>query len=267
MLKVPFMFLFFSKEIIFSIFLLFLSFIKQQIEKDFKSKLPLKAQLVKPAQRIPRYELLLKRLLHHTPPDHADRAGLEAAIVSVHAVAIRINSVKESQAEHDLHSTVKRLENLLLTELSSNSDRAYVRHDNVVTPPRNEQCVLWLFTDLLIVSSAKRRTSGVVRRPATLMLHSQLGASDFIDNVKHKVYLRAALDSVYLSPLVKSNSVERRELEEDLSNIQSMRRIASNLHNDNDNLNKTLNEMLRSTEEELAVVKSAARLDIYASLP
>ena len=32
----------------------------QQIERETRSKLPLKAQIVKPAQRIPRYELLIK---------------------------------------------------------------------------------------------------------------------------------------------------------------------------------------------------------------
>ena len=32
----------------------------QQCEKETKTKLPLKAQIVKPAQRIPRYELLLR---------------------------------------------------------------------------------------------------------------------------------------------------------------------------------------------------------------
>ena len=36
----------------------------QQCERDTRVKLPLKAQIVKPAQRIPRYELLLKVSSH-----------------------------------------------------------------------------------------------------------------------------------------------------------------------------------------------------------
>jgi len=35
----------------------------QQCERDARVKLPVKAQIVKPAQRIPRYELLLKVII------------------------------------------------------------------------------------------------------------------------------------------------------------------------------------------------------------
>ncbi|KAK2193075.1 hypothetical protein NP493_17g03023 [Ridgeia piscesae] len=91
----------------------------EQCEKETKTKLPLKAQIVKPAQRIPRYELLLRRLLVNTPKDHPDYEQLQKAEKAIHDLALRINSVRESKHEEDLQETLKKLELLLITDVSN----------------------------------------------------------------------------------------------------------------------------------------------------
>ena len=87
-------------------------------------------------QRIPRYELLIKvrlktkrinaqlivlsllqRLLESTDPEHGDYAHLQKAEVAVHELAMRINTMKESQRDECLQDTLKKLELLLLTDV------------------------------------------------------------------------------------------------------------------------------------------------------
>jgi len=54
----------------------------QQCERDARVKLPLKAQIVKPAQRIPRYELLLKVLI-----SSALNCGFQLTCVKIDLIA------------------------------------------------------------------------------------------------------------------------------------------------------------------------------------
>ena len=63
--------------------------------------------------------MCLQRLLVNTPCDHPDYEQLTKAEAAVHSLALRINSVKESKHEEDLQETLKKLELLLITDVSS----------------------------------------------------------------------------------------------------------------------------------------------------
>ncbi|CAG5118247.1 unnamed protein product, partial [Candidula unifasciata] len=92
----------------------------------------MKDLIVRPIQRIPRYELLIQRLLDNTPQDHPDHPLLQQACKVMHDLAVKIGTVSETQHGEDMLETLKKLELLLITDLAV-PDRAYIRHDMVQT--------------------------------------------------------------------------------------------------------------------------------------
>ena len=62
---------------------------------------------------------LFQRLLESTDPEHGDYAHLQKAEVAVHELAMRINTMKESQRDECLQDTLKKLELLLLTDVKT----------------------------------------------------------------------------------------------------------------------------------------------------
>ncbi|SPR01412.1 DH domain-containing protein [Plasmodiophora brassicae] len=65
----------------------------------------LQSILIMPIQRIPRYFLILKAILQHTPENHPERALLQEALALVETVTQQVN-----QAAHDLLSRKKIVE-------------------------------------------------------------------------------------------------------------------------------------------------------------
>lgn len=68
----------------------------------------------------------LQRLLDNTASGHPDFALLHQAEKTIHELALRINSVKESKHEEDLLETLKKLELLLLTDVGVNQTITYL---------------------------------------------------------------------------------------------------------------------------------------------
>jgi len=56
-------------------------------------------------------------LLDHTATSHPDYEQLRQAEKTIHQLALRINSVKESKHEEDLQQTLRKLELLLITDV------------------------------------------------------------------------------------------------------------------------------------------------------
>lgn len=57
----------------------------------------LESILIKPVQRIPRYNLLLEDLLKNTPADHADHPNIQKALGKMKEVADHINKSVQQQ--------------------------------------------------------------------------------------------------------------------------------------------------------------------------
>ncbi len=58
--------------------------------------------LIMPVQRIPRYSLLLRELIKHTPPSHPDLKGLQQALERVDGIAVFLNEEKRRAEEYAL---------------------------------------------------------------------------------------------------------------------------------------------------------------------
>ncbi|KAL6438921.1 hypothetical protein ACFW04_003755 [Cataglyphis niger] len=143
----------------------------EMMEREHKGKLGLDQLLIKPVQKIPRYELLIQRLLKHTDPTHPDYELLQAAQKEVHELVVKINCTERESLEWEQQQTTLREVQALVEGLAGivTNDRAFVRHD-LVTIASNQgtrkERALFLFSDLLVITSIKRR-SGTIRKPST----------------------------------------------------------------------------------------------------
>ncbi|RKP13759.1 Dbl homology domain-containing protein, partial [Piptocephalis cylindrospora] len=78
----------------------FASFLKTQAAKHANPGLDLHHRLLEPIQRIPKYKLLLEKLLKYTPPSHPDYSGLQGGLTQVVEVANQVNEMIKKQQEH-----------------------------------------------------------------------------------------------------------------------------------------------------------------------
>ncbi|XP_053399167.1 rho guanine nucleotide exchange factor 17-like [Mercenaria mercenaria] len=224
----------------------------EQCQKESGSKLSLKDLIVRPIQRIPRYELLIQRLLVNTPGDHPDYTLLKEAEKAMHEFARKINSLNETQTEDGQQETLKKLELLLITDLAV-PDRSYLRHDMVNIMNKKDQCCIWMFSDLIIISSVKRK-SGPVTRKVSIILKSPTG-QDFAENVKHKVWLKVGLDDIEIvksqESLKKTSTLDKEQVEEDLDILEMVQDLANKLNCSHASLNDVVKEMTQSMRKQL----------------
>lgn len=224
----------------------------EQCHKESGNKLSMKDLIVRPIQRIPRYELLLQRLIEHTPPNHPDFPLLKEAEKVMHDFAIKLGTVNESQHEEDQQATLKRLELLLITDLAV-PDRQYIRHDMVQIMSKKDQWCIWTFSDLIIISSLKRRTGTVTRK--SIILKSPTG-QDFAENIKHKVWLKVGLDAVEIvkSPtnLSRRNTVDPEQLEEDIGLLNDVSDLITRLNCPHSSLEEIVKDMLSTLNKQLS---------------
>lgn len=109
-----------------------------------------------PVQRIPRYELLIKELIKHTPLDHPDHGPLIEAQRRIHELALKID-----QAEREMihQEQLKDLESLIEGHVElQHPQRDFIRYDLVtisastLSAMAKKERVLFLFCDLLIIT-------------------------------------------------------------------------------------------------------------------
>ncbi|KAJ4935526.1 hypothetical protein JOQ06_017058, partial [Pogonophryne albipinna] len=83
----------------------FHKFLEQNMREN-KEKQALGDLMIKPVQRIPRYELLVKDMLKHTPEDHPDYSYLLDAQRDIKRLAERINKGRRSAEEAEREARV-----------------------------------------------------------------------------------------------------------------------------------------------------------------
>lgn len=84
------------------------------MEREHKGKLGLDQLLIKPVQKIPRYELLIQRLLKHTDLSHPDYELLSAAQKEVHELVVKINCTERESLEWEQQqTTLKEVQSLV----------------------------------------------------------------------------------------------------------------------------------------------------------
>ncbi|XP_054715592.1 rho guanine nucleotide exchange factor 17-like [Uloborus diversus] len=241
----------------------------EHTSREHKGKLSLDALLIMPVQRIPRYELLIKELLKHTPLDHPDYKLLLQAQREVHDLAVRINKVEREALHHEQRlQKLREVEQLVegINDLTQ-GDRCFIRHDFVFIPgglglTKKERCLL-LFSDLLLVASVKKKGGGggagggVIARKTSPAI-SILSPTGSLESNKYKLLIRLSLDNVDIiktgidEPCVRKFLKEISSLENDIATVSKMGDLVSTLSCPHQNIEDAVKDLQTTLSKQLS---------------
>ncbi|XP_072550679.1 rho guanine nucleotide exchange factor 17-like [Salminus brasiliensis] len=242
----------------------FMKFLEQSMREN-KEKQALGDLMIKPVQRIPRYELLVKDLLKHTPEDHPDHPFLLDAQKNIKRLAEKINKgrrnaeevERETRVMQEIEAHIEGVEHIL------NPQRKFLRQEMVMEAKSvggKKDRSLFLFSDLLICTTLKRK-SGSLRR-SSMSLYT---AASVIDtSSKYKFLWKLPLEDI---ELVKgSNQAANRDtiqktisrLDEDLSTLGQISKLSETLSFPHQSLDDVIKDLMASVHRELAEKQSLA---------
>ncbi|KAJ6247588.1 faciogenital dysplasia protein [Anaeramoeba flamelloides] len=114
----------------------------------------LSSMLIMPIQRVPRYELLLKKLIEVTPKNHLDYKELQEALEKITKVNLHINnSIAHSENQEKVLSIQKTLSSSKLSVIVQ-PHRVYVSQVKVqkISTKKTIPRLIFLFSDVLITA-------------------------------------------------------------------------------------------------------------------
>ncbi|XP_069615525.1 rho guanine nucleotide exchange factor 17 [Ranitomeya imitator] len=241
------------------------AFIKflEQCTRENKEKQALSDLMIKPVQRIPRYELIVKDLLKHTPEDHPDHLCLLGAQRNIKQLAERINKGMRSaeEAERDtrilqeIEAHIEGMEDLPVPF------RRFVRQEMVVEVKAvggKKDRSLFLFTDLLLCTTLKRK-SGSLRR-SSMNLYTAASVIDIAS--KYKLLWKLPLEDVDVvkgtSQTSNRDSIQKSisRLDEDLSTMGQISKLSETLSFPHQTLDDVIKDMMASVHRDLAEKQS-----------
>ncbi|KAE8295393.1 Rho guanine nucleotide exchange factor 17 [Larimichthys crocea] len=242
----------------------FHKFLEQNMREN-KEKQALGDLMIKPVQRIPRYELLVKDLLKHTPEDHPDHAYLLDAQRDIKRLAEKINkgrrSAEEAEREarviQEIEAHIEGVEHIL------NPQRKFLRQEMVMeakTVGGKKDRSLFLFSDLIICTTLKRK-SGSLRR-SSMSLYS---AASVIDtSSKYKFLWKLPLEDVEVvkssTQATNKESIQKMisRLDEDLSTLGQISKLSETLSFPHQSLDEVIKDLMASVHRELSEKQSLA---------
>ncbi|XP_029026434.1 rho guanine nucleotide exchange factor 17-like [Betta splendens] len=242
----------------------FHKFLEQNMREN-KEKQALDDLMIKPVQRIPRYELLVKDLLKHTSEDHPDHPLLLDAQRDIKRLAERINKGRRSAEEverearviQEIEAHIEGVEHIL------NPQRKFLRQEMVMeakTVGGKKDRSLFLFSDLIICTTLKRK-SGSLRR-SSMSLYS---AASVIDtSSKYKFLWKLPLEDVEVvkSPNQATNKENIQKmisrLDEDLSTLGQISKLSETLSFPHQSLDEVIKDLMASVHRELSEKQSLA---------
>uniref|UniRef100_A0A8D0QCI8 Rho guanine nucleotide exchange factor 17 n=1 Tax=Sus scrofa TaxID=9823 RepID=A0A8D0QCI8_PIG len=236
----------------------FLKFLEQSMREN-KEKQALSDLMIKPVQRIPRYELLVKDLLKHTPEDHPDHPLLLDAQRNIKQVAERINKGVRSAEEAERHARV-------LQEIEAHIEgmedlqaplRRFLRQEMVTEVKAvggKKDRSLFLFTDLIVCTTLKRK-SGSLRR-SSMSLYT---AASVIDTAsKYKLLWKLPLEDADIikgaSQAANRESIQKAisRLDEDLTTVGQMSKLSDSLGFPHQSLDDALRDLSAAMHRDLS---------------
>lgn len=126
----------------------FVNFVNQCI-KDTEVQ-DIRAYLIRPVQRVPRYRLLLEDLLKHTDDGHPDKENIAKALDKVMVIAEQINREITEQKNRVRILQIQKafLENINIIE----AGRILIKEGELIKICRKDhkKFIFWLFSDLLM---------------------------------------------------------------------------------------------------------------------
>jgi len=156
------------------------NFLKDQMSNPECKQLELSSFLLEPMQRITRYTLLLKQILHHTPTDHRDHADVLGALRSIEERVEKINETTRDFENQDKINTIIKLVDFHDIKLDLYAPSRFVKTRRFILEgplskaKSGRKLHVYLFNDLLLFTqlksnSARTMTKGtkywVYRRP------------------------------------------------------------------------------------------------------
>ncbi|KAM5248070.1 rho guanine nucleotide exchange factor 17 [Ctenodactylus gundi] len=236
----------------------FLKFLEQSMREN-KEKQALSDLMIKPVQRIPRYELLVKDLLKHTPEDHPDHPFLLDAQRNIKQVAERINKGVRSAEEAERHARV-------LQEIEAHIEgmedlqaplRRFLRQEMVTEVKAiggKKDRSLFLFTDLIVCTTLKRK-SGSLRR-SSMSLYT---AASVIDTAsKYKMLWKLPLEDADIikgaSQATNRENIQKAigRLDEDLTTLGQMSKLSESLGFPHQSLDDALRDLSAAMHRDLS---------------
>ncbi|XP_033970906.1 rho guanine nucleotide exchange factor 17-like [Trematomus bernacchii] len=242
----------------------FHKFLEQNMREN-KEKQALGDLMIKPVQRIPRYELLVKDMLKHTPEDHPDYSYLLDAQRDIKRLAERINkgrrSAEEAEREarviQEIEAHIEGVEHIL------NPERKFLRQEMVMeakTVGGKKDRSLFLFSDLIICTTLKRK-SGSLRR-SSMSLYS---AASVIDtSSKYKFLWKLPLEDVEVvkssTQATNKESIQKMisRLDEDVSTLGQISKLSETLGFPHQSLDDVIKDLMGSVHRELSEKQSLA---------
>uniref|UniRef100_A0A8C4X171 Rho guanine nucleotide exchange factor 17 n=1 Tax=Eptatretus burgeri TaxID=7764 RepID=A0A8C4X171_EPTBU len=240
--------------------------------RENKEKQALADLMIKPVQRIPRYELLIKDLLKHTPEEHPDWTSLSLAQRDVRLLAERIN-----QGRRDAEEAERAVRVLLeveahiegVSELVS-PERRFLKQE-IVTELKGvgskKDRSLFLFSDLFICTTLKKK-SGTLRRSSVSVTGCIIDTSN-----KYKLLWRLPLDGVDIvrgaDQAMSRESLQKvvSQLDNDLSTLSHIGALCEGLSIPHQILDEVVRELTSSVNSELTERQAALLNSPPAALP
>uniref|UniRef100_UPI00358DF38C rho guanine nucleotide exchange factor 17-like n=1 Tax=Myxine glutinosa TaxID=7769 RepID=UPI00358DF38C len=230
----------------------------EQCVRENKEKQALADLMIKPVQRVPRYELIIKELLKHTAPEHADWPSLLVAQGALHHLAERINGGRSEDgvAARDARLLIE-LEGLVegLTELSA-PGRKFLRQElatEIRAGSGRKERSLFICSDLVVCTSVKRR-SGSLRRSSI----SLYNIGNLVDmSSKYKLLWRAPLATLQvLTAPGHSNTRDSLQgapssLDDDLARLREIQNLAESLATPHQALLDAVHELQQAVVQDL----------------
>jgi hypothetical protein len=123
-------------------------------------------------QRVTRYSLLFKQILHYTPKDHLERADILAALDASENLARSVNqATKESESRQKIEE-IALIVDLQLPEENVNLDlfaptrllgnRLYIHEGPLVKNKSGRKIYCYLFNDLVLLVEPKLKPSNII---------------------------------------------------------------------------------------------------------
>jgi len=171
----------------------------------------LQAMLIEPVQRLPRYPLLIKALLKHTPPEHPDFKDLEKADKELSDIA----SIMDAGIE-----TAKKAEKLaeiqsLFSDLSIVEPHRFFVHEGDVTITHKDasstkkSCKLFIFNDKVLY--ATKSDINKYTEPKFISFPAEVQFSDVNENDENNSFLMSIKEpKSHLDLLVETKSEEEK---------------------------------------------------------
>ncbi|KAK0417089.1 hypothetical protein QR680_012828 [Steinernema hermaphroditum] len=218
--------------------------------RDHRNKLDLDSLLILPIQRVPRYELILKQIVKHTPVEHRDYEKLLRVQKEVHDLALSINRQREENEQmeqrlREIEAIVDGLEDLVST------GRTFVRYDLVTingSSGKKQRC-LFMMSDQLIVTSVRRKASSglATRLNKSQSLDYSVQSPDFLDRNRFKLLIKISMDDIDIGKetlsILQQTEKQLTNAKEDEKIISKMMDLAKLLKNENTTLTNLLEEI------------------------